>query len=123
MPPAAKGPPDMPQTSILYPAFAHVLLTIVVMCIMAQRRSASMKAKKHDFKDVALGQDVWAEAATKAARNYSNQFEMPVLFFAACAFASPRRFHLCHALQFTENTKTTSLKRKTGWWRSAASIN
>ena len=77
----------MPQTSILYPAFAHVLLTIVVMGIMAQRRSASMKAKKHGFKDVALGQDVWAEAATKAARNYSNQFEMPVLFHAACAMA------------------------------------
>ena len=77
----------MPQTSILYPAFAHVLLTIAVLIIMGIRRSASMKARKHGFKDVALGQDVWAEAATKAARNYSNQFEMPVLFHAACAMA------------------------------------
>ncbi len=77
----------MSQTSILYPAFAHVVLTIVVMFVMAQRRSASMKAKQHGFKDVATGQDVWTEAATKAARNYANQFEMPVLFHAACAMA------------------------------------
>lgn len=77
----------MSQTSILYPAFAHVLLTIAVMLVMGRRRAASMKQKRHTFDDVALGQDVWAEAATKAARNYANQFEMPVLFHAACAMA------------------------------------
>jgi hypothetical protein len=77
----------MVMTSILYPAFAHVLLTIVVLVIMGMRRSASMREKKHTFNDIALGQDVWAQAATKAARNYSNHFEMPVLFHAACAMA------------------------------------
>ena len=77
----------MSQTSILLPAFAHVLLTIAVMIVMGMRRSASMREKGHTFKDVALGQDVWNEAATKAARNYANQFEMPVLFHAACAMA------------------------------------
>ena len=77
----------MSQVSILYPAFAHVLLTVLVMLTMGLRRSASMREKGHTFKDIALGQDVWNEAATKAARNYSNQFEMPVLFHAACAMA------------------------------------
>lgn len=81
----------MPASSILYPAFAHVLLTIVVMLIMGQRRAASMREKKHTFRDVGLGQDVWAEAATKAARNYSNQFEMPVFFHAACVMAVAAR--------------------------------
>jgi hypothetical protein len=77
----------MSQTSILLPTFAHVLLTIAVMIVMGVRRSASMREKGHTFKDIALGQDVWSEAATKAARNYANQFEMPVLFHAACAMA------------------------------------
>jgi hypothetical protein len=81
----------MPASSILYPAFAHVLLTIVVMLVMAARRAASMREKKHTYKDVGLGQDVWAVAATKAARNYSNQFEMPVFFHAACVMAVAAR--------------------------------
>jgi hypothetical protein len=75
----------MPPSSIIYPAFAQVLLTFVVLVIMGVRRSASMREKKHNFKDVALGQDVWAVQATKAARNFTNQFEVPVLFYAACA--------------------------------------
>lgn len=77
----------MSQTSIFLPAFAHVLLTIAVMIVMGMRRSASMREKRHTFKDIALGQDVWTASATKAARNYANQFEMPVLFHAACAMA------------------------------------
>ena len=81
----------MPASSILYPAFGHVLLTIVVMLVMGARRAASMREKKHNFKDIALGQDIWAQAATKAARNYSNQFEMPVFFHAACVMAVAAR--------------------------------
>ena len=77
----------MTTNSIVLPAFAHVVLTIIVMAVMAMRRSASLRAKKHTFQDVALGQDVWTESATKAARNYANQFEMPVFFHAACAMA------------------------------------
>lgn len=81
----------MPASSILYPAFAHVLLTVVVMVIMALRRSASMREKKHTFNDVGLGQDVWATSATKASRNYINQFEMPVFFHAAVVLAIATR--------------------------------
>ena len=77
----------MSQATIVYPAFAHVVLTLVVMVIMGMRRSASLREKKHTADNIALGQDVWTAAATKAARNYSNQFEMPVLFHAACAMA------------------------------------
>ena len=75
------------MASILYPAFAHVLLTIAVMVVMGLRRAASMRAKKHTFQDVDRGQEVWADAAVKASRNYANQFEMPVFFHAACVLA------------------------------------
>ena len=77
----------MHQSAILYPAFAHVLLTIFVMLIMGRRRSASLRELGHTLDDIALGQDVWTPSAKKAARNYANQFEMPLLFHAACAMA------------------------------------
>lgn len=77
----------MTAAAIVYPAFAHVVLTTIVLVVLGQRRAASMRAKKHTFEDVALGQEVWTEAATKASRNYANQFEFPVLFHAACAMA------------------------------------
>lgn len=77
----------MTATAILYPAFAHVVLTTIVLVVMGQRRAASMRAKNHTFEDVALGHEVWTDAATKASRNYANQFEFPVFFHAGCAMA------------------------------------
>ena len=77
----------MTAAAILYPAFAHVVLTTIVLVVMGQRRAASMRAKNHTFEDVALGQEVWSAAATKASRNYANQFEFPVFFHAACVMA------------------------------------
>ena len=37
--------------------------------------------------DLARGKTVWPEDAAKRAANYSNQFELPVLFYAVVAFA------------------------------------
>ena len=34
-----------------------------------------------------MGEYPWPEDAAKCAANYTNQFEMPVLFYAVCAFA------------------------------------
>lgn len=76
----------MSQNLILLPVCAQVLLTFIVAVTMAVRRQRALKAGTR-FKDIALGQDVWPEDATKAANNFRNQFETPVLFYVACAFA------------------------------------
>jgi hypothetical protein len=77
----------MNQNLIILPVFAQVLLTFSVLFVMGARRRNALVSKATRVKDIALGQDAWPEDATKAANNYKNQFEMPVLFFAACAFA------------------------------------
>ena len=77
----------MSQNLIILPVFAQVLLTFVVLIVMARRRRAAFASGTTRIKDIALGQDAWPEDATKAANNFKNQFETPVLFYAACAFA------------------------------------
>jgi hypothetical protein len=77
----------MNQNLIILPVFAQVLLTIVVLITMGVRRRNALQSRTTRIKDIALGQDAWPEDATKAANNYKNQFEIPVLFLAACAFA------------------------------------
>lgn len=48
-----------------------------------------MHANKLNLADdtVRMGTNPWSDEATKIANNYRNQFEIPVLFFAATAFA------------------------------------
>lgn len=77
----------MNQNLMILPVFAQVLLTLGVMSVMGARRRTALQTKATRMKDIALGQDAWPEDAMKAANNYKNLFEMPVLFFAACAFA------------------------------------
>ena len=77
----------MNQNMIILPVFVQVLLTIGVLFVMGSRRRSALVSKTTRLKDIALGQDAWPVDATKASNNYRNQFEIPVLFFAACAFA------------------------------------
>lgn len=77
----------MTGNAIVFPAFAQFALTFAVLIAMGPARSKSMREKKHAFKDIALGEDIWSTQATKLANNYKNQFEMPVAFYAVCAFA------------------------------------
>ena len=62
---------------------AQVLLTYVVYGIMSSRRIGAVKAgaaRPSDFKVPSTD----PEQSATAARNLTNQFELPVLFFAAC---------------------------------------
>ncbi len=78
----------MNQVAILYPVFVQVLLVYVVMLLMSRARRRGVGTPNRDnMKAVALGKYEWPEDALKCAANYSNQFEMPVLFYAVVAFA------------------------------------
>jgi hypothetical protein len=80
----------MSPTLIFWPAFAQVLLTVIVLLAMGRARAASMRTRKQSLDDIAMNRPTdWDEQATKAANLYKNHFEMPVLFFAciACALA------------------------------------
>lgn len=79
----------MSQSSIVLPAVAQALLSIVVLIILGPARSRSMRESRQtlDDADVRVGRNAWSEQATKIANNYKNQFELPVLFFAAVGYA------------------------------------
>lgn len=79
----------MNQIVILYPVFVQVLLVLVVASLMAAARARAIKTmdRGRGNPDLARGKTVWPDDAAKCAANYSNQFELPVLFYAVVAFA------------------------------------
>lgn len=79
----------MLQTVILYPTLLQAALTLGVLMLMGPAKSRSMRENGQTLEDedVRLGRNAWSAEATKLTRNYANQFELPVLFYAVVAFA------------------------------------
>ena len=81
----------MQPAMIFLPAAAMVLLTAIVTFRMFFERVGQVKAEKIPFRDIPSGSQMAARFAdTRAADNYRNLFEAPVLFYLALvvAFAS-----------------------------------
>lgn len=78
----------MPQNLIILPVAAQVFLTFAVLIVLGLRRHASMRAegKRPDDLGVIVEDSAWQRPAELASRNFKNQFELPVLFYAVCAF-------------------------------------
>jgi hypothetical protein len=73
---------------IILAMFAQVTLSLVVMIIMGRRRFAAAKNKQIQLADFAtMRLDNAGDHVRVADRNFSNQFEIPVLFYAACLLA------------------------------------
>lgn len=79
----------MNQVAILYPVFVQVFLTLGVLALLAVARARAVRTmdRQRGNPDLALGRAQWPEDAIKRAANFRNQFELPVLFYAAVAFA------------------------------------
>ncbi len=77
------------QVAILYPVFVQVFLTVVVYSLLLTARARALKAagRQRGSGDIAMGRYAWPENAEKRAHNQRNQFELPVLFYAAAGFA------------------------------------
>ncbi len=74
-----------PQLLVLA-ACAQALLTVVVLLVLGARRRTAYRAGKAG-QEAMLDDRVWPSHVMKASNNYKNQFELPVLFFAAVAIA------------------------------------
>jgi len=66
---------------ILAPLFVQVALTLGLMILMAVRRSSAFRGGHVQETDIALREPNWPPSALQAAYSYSNQFELPVLFY------------------------------------------
>ena len=75
----------MNQVTILYPMAAMLLLVAVVMgCMLKERVSEMTERRIHPQKVASSSQMSAILQNTRAADNYSNLFEMPMLFYALC---------------------------------------
>ena len=81
----------MSSQMVLLPVFVLVGLTFALLLWMAVERGRSLKAGEAKFKDIALGQPNWPVRATQIGNCFSNQFELPLLFYILIALALPLR--------------------------------
>ena len=71
----------MPVQYVLLPLFVEVLLTFGLMFGMMYYRTSSLRRGETRLKDIALREPNWPVRATQFAYAFSNQFELPVLFY------------------------------------------
>ena len=66
---------------ILLPLFVEVILTFVLMLWMGALRGGDFRSGAVRPADVALREPRWPQRTSQAAYSFSNQFELPVLFY------------------------------------------
>ena len=72
---------------VLLPLFVEVLLTFGVMFSMMYFRTSSLQRGETRLADIALREPNWPTRATQFAYAFSNQFELPVLFYVLTILA------------------------------------
>ncbi len=77
----------MSVPAVLAPVFVQVALTFVLLVLMGRARFAAVRAGEVRIRDIALGERAWPAKVMQVSNTYHNQFETPVLFYAAVAFA------------------------------------
>ena len=76
---------------VLLPVFVQVGLVFAVLLGMVSFRTRAIAGGETKIRDIALRQPNWPARTTQIANCYSNQFEIPVLFYFLIALALPLR--------------------------------
>jgi hypothetical protein len=74
---------------VLLPVFVLVALTFALLLGMATMRTRALAGGDTKMKDVALGEQNWPTRAAQIGNCFSNQFEIPLLFYVLIALALP----------------------------------
>lgn len=82
-------PPPPAPASLFLPAVAMVALTVAVTFRMFFERVRQMRSDRINFREIPSSSQMAARFAdTRAADNYRNLFEAPVLFYLALVIAA-----------------------------------
>jgi hypothetical protein len=73
--------------AILLPLFVEVVLTFALWIWMAGLRTQNFSSGAVRPQDVALREPRWPPRTTQVANSFSNQFELPVLFYVLTILA------------------------------------
>jgi hypothetical protein len=71
----------MSLQAVLLPLFGEVILTFALMLRMGALRGADYRSGAVKAQDIALREPNWPKRTAQAANSFSNQFELPVLFY------------------------------------------
>jgi hypothetical protein len=71
----------MSLQAVLLPLFVEVILTFVLMLLMGALRGGDFRSGAVKSADVGLREPNWPRRTAQAANSFSNQFELPVLFY------------------------------------------
>ncbi len=77
------------MSSIFLPAVSLMLLTMTVWLFMTFRRVSVSRAKNIDPQSLVTPQQsdaIYDETTVAASNCFKNLFEMPIIFYAICAF-------------------------------------
>ncbi len=69
---------------LLLPLFMHVALTAWVGIRTVRARIAAVMAGKTRIKDISLNTKAWPDEVLKLGNNFDNQFDVPMMWYAAC---------------------------------------
>src|SRR5215472_3154839 len=72
---------------VLLPLFLEVILTFVLLFWLAPLRANDFSSGRTRPQDVALREPNWSQRSMQVAYSYSNQFELPVLFYVLTILA------------------------------------
>jgi hypothetical protein len=76
---------------VLLPVFVLVGLTFALLLGMAATRRGALVSGQTKARDVVAGKPNWPARAAQIGDCYSNQFELPLLFYVLIAIALPLR--------------------------------
>jgi hypothetical protein len=77
----------MSVPAILAPLFVQVLVTLAVMLGMMVCRGSALMRGETRMESIAMREPNWPRQATLFANCFSNQFELPVLFYVLTVLA------------------------------------
>jgi hypothetical protein len=77
----------MSPQMILLPLFVEVILTFALLFALAPLRAADFNAGISRPDNVSLREPNWSKRSLQVAYSYSNQFELPVLFYVLTILA------------------------------------
>ena len=72
---------------VLLPLFLEVILTFTLLFWLAPLRSYDVSSGATRLEDIALREPKWSQRSLQVAYSYSNQFELPVLFYVLTILA------------------------------------
>jgi hypothetical protein len=119
---------------ILAPLFVQVLLTFAMMLGMMAFRTSALQSGETRLESIAMREPNWPLRATLFGNAFSNQFELPVLFYVLTILAMATRhadllfvvlawvFVLFRLLQATVHVTSNNVRFRGGFYGVSAIV-